>query len=92
MPPLYITTFGLMISQLVSANRIRSAEALLDRMKEEKCSVTEDIPPCLQRLWLRSQATGPGWCKGVHKMDDFQCKPTQKSYITIRGILVEEFG
>ncbi|KAM1138868.1 hypothetical protein COP1_036751 [Malus domestica] len=82
MPPLYITTFGLMISQLVSANRIRSAE----------CSVTEDIPPCLQRLWLRSQATGPGWCKGVHKMDDFQCKPTQKSYITIRGILVEEFG
>ncbi|PQP93272.1 pentatricopeptide repeat-containing protein [Prunus yedoensis var. nudiflora] len=35
--------FGLMVARLVSANQFRSAEALLDRMKEEKCSVTEDI-------------------------------------------------
>ena len=37
------TTFGLMVVRLVSMNQFRSAEALLDRMKEEKCRVTEDI-------------------------------------------------
>ncbi|KAI5326658.1 hypothetical protein L3X38_035732 [Prunus dulcis] len=83
------TTFGLMVARLVSANQFRSAEALLDRMKEEKCSVTEDI--------FLSVCRGCGCVhrpldavRVFHKMEDFQCKLTQKSYITILGILVEE--
>ncbi|KAF6145528.1 hypothetical protein GIB67_012516 [Kingdonia uniflora] len=37
------TMYGFMISRLVSVNKFKPAEELLDRMKEEKCSFTEDI-------------------------------------------------
>ncbi|KAM1108268.1 hypothetical protein ACFX2I_004953 [Malus domestica] len=83
------TTFGLMVSRLVSANQFRSAEALLDRMKEEKCSVTEDIFLSVCRGYGRVHRPLDA-VRVFHKMEDFQCKPTQKSYITILGILVEE--
>lgn len=32
-----VATFGLMISRLVSANQLKQAEDLLDRMKKESC-------------------------------------------------------
>lgn len=83
------TTFGLMVSRLVSANQFRSAEALLDRLKEEKCSVTEDIFLSVCRGYGRVHRPLDA-VRVFHKMEDFQCKPTQKSYITILGILVEE--
>lgn len=82
-------TFGLMISRLVSANQFRSAEALLDRMKEEKCSVTEDIFLSVCRGYARVHRPLDS-VRVFHKMEDFRCKPTEKSYITIFGILVEE--
>ncbi|BFG27831.1 hypothetical protein CerSpe_141050 [Prunus speciosa] len=83
------TTFGLMVARLVSANQFRSAEALLDKMKEEKCSVTEDIFLSVCRGYGRVHRPLDA-VRVFHKMEDFQCKPTQKSYITILGILVEE--
>ncbi|CAL8166735.1 unnamed protein product [Prunus armeniaca] len=83
------TTFGLMVARLVSANQFRSAEALLDRMKEEKCSVTEDIFLSVCRGYVCVHRPLDA-VRVFHKMEDFQCKPTPKSYITILGILVEE--
>ncbi|CAL9003611.1 unnamed protein product [Prunus brigantina] len=58
-------------------------------MKEEKCSVTEDIFLSVCRGYVCVHR--PLHAVRVFlKMEDFQCKPTQKSYITILGILVEE--
>ncbi|XP_050371290.1 pentatricopeptide repeat-containing protein At5g46100 [Argentina anserina] len=83
------STFGLMIRRLVSANQFRSAEALLDRMKEEKCSVTEDIFLSVCRGYARVHRPLDS-VRVFEKMEEYQCKPTDKSYITIFGILVEE--
>ncbi|PON67224.1 Tetratricopeptide-like helical domain containing protein [Parasponia andersonii] len=82
-------TFGLMISRLVSANQFRSAEALLGRMKEEKCDVKEDIFLSICRAYGRVHRPLDA-IRVFHKMEDFQCKPTSKSYITILSVLVEE--
>ncbi|KAL6191720.1 hypothetical protein ACLB2K_038110 [Fragaria x ananassa] len=82
-------TFGLMICRLVSANQFRSAEALLDRMKEEKCSITEDIFLSVCRGYARVHRPLDS-IRVLDKMEDYHCKPTEKSYITIFGILVEE--
>lgn len=82
-------TFALMISKLVSANQFRSAEALLGRMKEEKCKITEDIFLSLFRGFGRVHRLSDA-IRVFRKMEDLQCKPTSKSYITILSILVEE--
>ncbi|GMN60477.1 hypothetical protein TIFTF001_029578 [Ficus carica] len=82
-------TFALMISKLVSANQFRSAEALLGRMKEEKCKITEDIFLSLFRGFGRVHRPSDA-IRVFQKMEDLQCKPTSKSYITILSILVEE--
>ncbi|KAL6189062.1 hypothetical protein ACLB2K_040452 [Fragaria x ananassa] len=82
-------TFGLMICRLVSANQFWSAEGLLDRMKEEKFSITEDIFLSVCRGYARVHRTLDS-IRVFDKMEDYHCKPTEKSYITIFGILVEE--
>ncbi|KAF3947720.1 hypothetical protein CMV_026180 [Castanea mollissima] len=82
-------TFGLMISKLVSSNQFRSAEELLNRMKEEKCNITEDIFLSICRAYGRVHRPLDA-VRVFHKMDDFQCKPTERSYITVFAILVEE--
>ncbi|CAH9123634.1 unnamed protein product [Cuscuta epithymum] len=83
------TTFGMVVSRLLSANRFKSAEDMLTRMKEEKCMITEDVFLSLYRAYGR-----------VHKpldvvrifqtMKGYNCEPTQKSYITVFSILVNE--
>uniref|UniRef100_A0A9I9EMB0 Pentatricopeptide repeat-containing protein n=1 Tax=Cucumis melo TaxID=3656 RepID=A0A9I9EMB0_CUCME len=84
-----INTFSLMISKLISANQFRLAEALLDRMKEEKIDVTEDILLSICRAYGRIHKPLDS-IRVFHKMPDFHCKPTEKSYISVLAILVEE--
>ncbi|GLT71875.1 hypothetical protein SLA2020_438620 [Shorea laevis] len=82
-------TFGIMISKLVSANQFSPAEELLNRMKEEKCSITEDIFLSICRAFGRVHRPLDA-IRVFNNMEDFQCKPTEKSYITVFAILVEE--
>ncbi|GAV60339.1 PPR domain-containing protein/PPR_1 domain-containing protein/PPR_2 domain-containing protein/PPR_3 domain-containing protein [Cephalotus follicularis] len=83
------TTFGLMISRLVSANRFKSAEDLLDRMKGEKCKAMEDAFLSICRGYGRVHRPLDA-IRVFHKMKEFECEPTQKGYITVFAILVEE--
>ncbi|KAJ1394029.1 Tetratricopeptide-like helical domain superfamily [Sesbania bispinosa] len=83
------TTFGLMISKLVAVNQFRSAEGMLERMKQENCKVTEDIFLAICRGYGRVHSPLDA-IRVFHKMEFFQLKPTQKSYLTIFDILVEE--
>ncbi|KAH8493770.1 hypothetical protein H0E87_020504 [Populus deltoides] len=83
------TTFGVMISKLVSANEFRPAEEMLNRMKEEKCRITEEIFLSICRGYGRVHMPLDA-IRVFHKMNDFGCKPTDKSYISVFAILVEE--
>nr|TKR99183.1 hypothetical protein D5086_0000195720 [Populus alba] len=83
------TTFGVMISKLVSANEFRPAEEMLNRMKEEKCRITEEIFLSICRGYGRVHLPLDA-IRVFHKMNDFGCKPTDKSYISVFAILVEE--
>lgn len=82
-------TFGLMISKLVSVNQFRSAEEMLERMKEENCNITEDNFLAICRGYGRVHKPLDA-VRVFHKMEDFQLRPTPKSYLTIFDILVEE--
>ncbi|KAE9594965.1 hypothetical protein Lal_00041213 [Lupinus albus] len=82
-------TFGLMISKLVTVNQFRSAESMLERMKHENCKVTEDLFLTICRAYGRVHRPLDAM-RVFHKMEDFQLKPTQKSYLAILDILVDE--
>ncbi|XP_047148364.1 pentatricopeptide repeat-containing protein At5g46100 [Vigna umbellata] len=82
-------TFGLMISKLVAVNQFRTAEGMLERMKQEDCKVTEDILLTISRGFGRVHRPLDA-IRVFHKMEDFQLRPTQKAYLTIVDILVEE--
>ncbi|XP_021765983.1 pentatricopeptide repeat-containing protein At5g46100-like [Chenopodium quinoa] len=83
------TTFGRMISRLVSANQFRRAEELLDKMKEEKCQVNEDIVLSICRGYGRVHK--PLEAVRIFKnVKGYECELTEKSYITIFSILVDE--
>ncbi|KAF6170833.1 hypothetical protein GIB67_015785 [Kingdonia uniflora] len=77
--------YGFMISRLVSVNKFKPTKELLDRMKEEKCSFTEDVFLCLCRSYGRIHRT-LGTFRIFQKME-FQCEPTDKSYVTVFSIL-----
>ncbi|OMO65180.1 hypothetical protein COLO4_31418 [Corchorus olitorius] len=82
-------TFGFMISRLVSANKFGPAEDLLDRMRVEKCDIKEDVFLSICRGYGRVHRPLDA-IKVFDKMKEFQCEPSQKSYITVFDILVEE--
>ncbi|KAG4971438.1 hypothetical protein JHK85_037859 [Glycine max] len=82
-------TFGLIISRLVTVNQFRPAEGMLERMKQEKCMVTEDIFLSICRGYGRVHRPLDA-IRVFHKMEGFQLRPTQKAYLTILDILVEE--
>ncbi|KAL2931835.1 hypothetical protein RDABS01_037245 [Bienertia sinuspersici] len=83
------TTFGRMISKLVSANQFRPAEELLNRMKEERCQVKEDIILTICRAYGRVHK--PLEAIRIFKSaKEYECNLTEKSYITIFSILVDE--
>ncbi|EEF50814.1 pentatricopeptide repeat-containing protein, putative [Ricinus communis] len=58
-------------------------------MKQEKCNITEDIFLSICKAYGRVHRPLDS-IRVFHKMKDFECKPTQKSYITVFAILVEE--
>ncbi|MED6201744.1 hypothetical protein PIB30_098125, partial [Stylosanthes scabra] len=82
-------TFGIMISRLITVNQFRLAEGLLERMKQEKCEVTEDIFLTMFRGYGRVHRPLDAM-RVFLKMEDFQLRPSVKSYLTIMNILVEE--
>ncbi|KAL5096750.1 hypothetical protein RYX36_001077 [Vicia faba] len=82
-------TFGAMIYRLVSVNQFRPAEGMLERMKQEDCKVDEDIFLTICRGYGRVHRPLDA-VRVFHKMENFQLRPTQKSYLTIFDILVEE--
>ncbi|KAM7510799.1 hypothetical protein LguiB_009674 [Lonicera macranthoides] len=82
-------SFGLMISRLLSANQFKPAEDLLDRMKDEKCLITEDIFLSVCRAYGRVHKPHDV-IRIFQKMKEYDCEPTQKSYITVFAILVAE--
>ncbi|WCJ27095.1 Pentatricopeptide repeat (PPR) superfamily protein [Euphorbia peplus] len=83
------TTFGIMISKLVSANQFRPAEQMLERMKDEKCNIVENIFLSICRAYGRVHRPLDA-VRVFHRMDEFGCVPTERSYITVFAILVEE--
>ncbi|XP_043704803.1 pentatricopeptide repeat-containing protein At5g46100-like [Telopea speciosissima] len=82
-------SFGLMISRLVSANQFREAEELLNRMKEEKCNITEDIFLSICRAYGRAHKPLDA-VRIFQRMKEFQCELTEKSYVTVFSTLVNE--
>ncbi|OMO76374.1 hypothetical protein CCACVL1_15726 [Corchorus capsularis] len=82
-------TFGVMISRLVSANKFGPAEDLLDRMRVEKCDIKEDVFLSICRGYGRIHRPLDA-IRVFDKMKEFQSEPSQKSYITVFDILVEE--
>ncbi|CAL5411286.1 unnamed protein product [Camellia sinensis] len=83
------STFGVMISRFVSANQFRAAEDLLNRMKNEKCCITEDIFLSICRGYGRVHRPLEA-IRIFQKMKEYESQPTQKSYITVFAILVGE--
>ncbi|CAJ1950208.1 unnamed protein product [Sphenostylis stenocarpa] len=84
-----LETFGLMISRLVAVNQFRSAEGMMERMKQEDCKVTEDILLTISRGYGRVHRPLDA-IRIFHKIEGFQLRPTEKAYLTILDILVEE--
>ncbi|XP_019168703.1 PREDICTED: pentatricopeptide repeat-containing protein At5g46100 [Ipomoea nil] len=82
-------TFGIIISRLLSANRFKSAEDMLARMKDENCMMTEDIFLSMYRAYGRVHKP-LDVVRIFQKMKDYDFEPTQKSYITVFSILVNE--
>lgn len=83
------TTFGRMISRLVSANQFKPAEELLRRMKEERCEINEDIFLSICRGYGRVHR--PLEAIRIFKSaKECDWELTEKSYITIFSILVDE--
>ncbi|XP_021294893.1 pentatricopeptide repeat-containing protein At5g46100 [Herrania umbratica] len=83
------STFGVMISRLVSANKFGPAEDLLDRMKVEKCDIREAIFLSICRGYGRVHRPLDA-IRVFDKMKEFGSEPSQRSYITVFDILVEE--
>ncbi|CAO2842889.1 unnamed protein product [Amaranthus hypochondriacus] len=82
-------TFGHLISRLVSANQFKPAEELLNRMKEERCKIKEEIFLSICRGYGRVHK--PLEAVQIFKIaKDYGCEPTEKFYITIFSILVDE--
>ena len=83
------STFGLMISRFISANQFRAAEDLLNRRKDEKCDIVEDIFLSICRGYGRVHKPLEA-IRIFEKMKEYECERTQKSYITVFAILVGE--
>lgn len=83
------STFGLLVSKLVSANQFKAAEDLLNRMKEEKLVITERIFLSICRGYGRVHKPLEA-IRIFQKMKEYECEPTDKSYVTIFAILVGE--
>ncbi|KAL2494978.1 Pentatricopeptide repeat-containing protein [Forsythia ovata] len=83
------TTFGLMITRLLSANKFMLAEDMIDRMKHEKFKITEDIFLSIYRAYARVHKPNDV-IRVFRKTKDYECEPSAKSYVTVFSILVDE--
>lgn len=83
-------TYKLMISKLLSSNQFTLAEELLKRMKDENnFEINEDVFLSICRAYGRVHK--PLEAVRVFKnMKEFHCEPSQKSYITVFSLLVDE--
>ncbi|CAI0408028.1 unnamed protein product [Linum tenue] len=83
------STFHAMISKLVSANRFKAAEEMLSRMKVEKCRITEDVFMSICRAYGRVHMPEEA-IRVFRAMDGFDCVPTERSFVTVLSVLVDE--
>ncbi|CAN1129652.1 Pentatricopeptide repeat-containing protein At5g46100 [Linum perenne] len=83
------STFHIMISKLLSVNQFKPAEEMLDRMKTEKCEITEDIFLSICRAYGRVHRSVEA-VRVFQMMDEYGCKPTERSFITVLSVLVDE--
>ncbi|XP_073054274.1 pentatricopeptide repeat-containing protein At5g46100-like isoform X1 [Primulina eburnea] len=82
-------TFGLIIKRLLSANKFMTAEDMLDRMRIEKCTITENIVLSFLRAYARVHKPHEV-VRVFRKMKEYECEPTVKSYVTVFSVLVDE--
>ncbi|KAL3820425.1 hypothetical protein ACJIZ3_006330 [Penstemon smallii] len=82
-------TFGLMIRRLLSANKFMPAEEMLVRMKREKCGISENLFLSIYRAYGRVHKPHEV-VRVFGKMKEYECEPTEKSYVTVLTILVDE--
>ncbi|GLJ05112.1 hypothetical protein SUGI_0011420 [Cryptomeria japonica] len=82
-------TFGLMIGRLAAAGQFIEAESLLIKMTIEKVRCPEDIFVTMCRAYGKAHRPFEA-LRTFHRMKDFECKPTVKSYAVIFAILVRE--
>lgn len=82
-------TFGLIIKRLLSANKFMTAEDMLDRMRREKCTITENIVLSFFRAYARVHKPHEV-VRVFRKMEEYDCEPTVKSYVTVFSVLVDE--
>ncbi|CAL1398073.1 unnamed protein product [Linum trigynum] len=83
------STFHIMISKLLSANQFKPAEEMLNRMKVEKCRITEDIFLSICIAYGRVHRPEEA-IRVFRAMDGFDCKPTERSFVTVLSVLVDE--
>ncbi|KAH6773668.1 hypothetical protein C2S52_003424 [Perilla frutescens var. hirtella] len=85
------STFGLMLRRFISANKFVFAGDMLNRMKQEKYDVTEDVFLSIYNYRAHGRVHKPLEVVLVSKkMNDYECEPTVKSYVTVFSILVDE--
>ncbi|CAN0853194.1 Pentatricopeptide repeat-containing protein At5g46100 [Linum grandiflorum] len=84
------STFHIMISKLLSVNQFKPAEEMLNRMKMEKCEITEEILLSVCRAYGRVHRSVD--VVRIFRMmeDEYGCKPTERSFITVLSVLVDE--
>ncbi|KAF9596458.1 hypothetical protein IFM89_012163 [Coptis chinensis] len=78
-----------MISRLASANQFKAAEELVDRMKNEKCSFTEEIFLSMFRAYGRAHKPNDV-LRVFNMMKEYKFEPTEKLYVSVFAILVNE--
>ncbi|KAH9314695.1 hypothetical protein KI387_023322, partial [Taxus chinensis] len=82
-------TFGLMIGRLAAAGQFFAAESLLYKMTHDNIRCPEDIFVTMCKAYGKAHKTFEA-LRTFRRMEEFNCKPTEKSYIAIFGVLVKE--
>ncbi|KAK9706734.1 hypothetical protein RND81_07G148300 [Saponaria officinalis] len=78
-----------MISRLVSANQFKNAEELVKRMKEERCRIDEDVFLSICRGYGRVHKPMEA-VRVFESMKEFECDASERCYVTLLSILVDE--
>ncbi|GKC54395.1 pentatricopeptide repeat-containing protein [Tanacetum coccineum] len=82
-------TYGVIVMKLLYANEFRRAEDIVERIRKDKCKVTDDIFLVMCRAYGRVHKPHDVM-RIFQKMKEYECEPTLKAYITVFSILVDE--